>query len=68
MQIKSKTEKKKDKLFTMDPQQISFDMVRAKLKELVMTRGKRGVDRNEQVEMLSYLSTVAKVPFPLLLE
>ena len=61
-QIKSKTEKKKDKLFTMDPQQISFDMVRQKLKELVMTRGKRGVDRNEQVEMLTYLGTVSKGP------
>ena len=62
VQIKSKTEKKKDKFFTMDPQQISFDMVRQKLKDIVMTRGKRGVDRNEQVEMLSYLSTVAKGP------
>ena len=62
MQIKSKGEKKKDKFFTMDPQQISFDMVRQKLKELVMTRGKRGVDRNEQVEMLTYLGTVAKGP------
>ena len=62
MQIKSKTEKKKDKFFTMDPQQITFDMVRQKLKDIVMTRGKRGVDRNEQVEMLSYLASVAKGP------
>lgn len=62
VQIKSKGEKKKDKFFTMDPQQISFDMVRQKLKELVMTRGKRGVDRNEQVEMLTYLGTVSKGP------
>ena len=46
----------------MDPTQISFDMVRQKLKDIVMTRGKRGVDRNEQVEMLSYLATVAKGP------
>lgn len=37
-------------------------MVRQKLKELIMTRGKRGVDRNEQVEMLTYLGTVAKGP------
>ena len=62
MQIKSKTEKKKDKFFTMDPQQITFDMVRQKLKDIVMTRGKRGVDRNEQVEMLTYLASVAKGP------
>ena len=61
-QIKSKTEKKKDKFFTMDPQQITFDMVRQKLKDIVMTRGKRGVDRNEQVEMLTYLASVAKGP------
>ena len=46
----------------MDPQQISFDMVRQKLKDIVMTRGKRGVDRNEQVEMLTYLASVAKGP------
>jgi len=61
-QIKTKGEKKKDKFFTMDPTQISFDMVRQKLKDIVMTRGKRGVDRNEQVEMLTYLATVAKGP------
>ncbi|DBA87382.1 hypothetical protein WJX77_002170 [Trebouxia sp. C0004] len=60
--IKTKGEKKKDKFFTMDPTQISFDMVRQKLKDIVMTRGKRGVDRNEQVEMLTYLATVAKGP------
>lgn len=46
----------------MDPQQITFDMVRQKLKDIVMTRGKRGVDRNEQVEMLTYLASVAKGP------
>ncbi len=62
VQIKTKGEKKKDKFFTMDPTQISFDMVRQKLKDIVMTRGKRGVDRNEQVEMLTYLATVAKGP------
>ncbi len=62
VQIKTKGERKKDKFFTMDPTQISFDMVRQKLKDIVMTRGKRGVDRNEQVEMLTYLATVAKGP------
>ena len=42
--------------------QISYDMVTKKLKEIVMARGKKGVDRNEQVDMLTYLATVAKGP------
>ena len=37
-------------------------MVTKKLKEIVMARGKKGVDRNEQVDMLTYLATVAKGP------
>eukprot|EP00891_Asterochloris_glomerata_P007222 jgi/Astpho2/7222/fgenesh1_pm.00113_%23_10_t len=60
--IRSKTEKKKDKILSMDPTQISYDMVTKKLKEIVMARGKKGVDRNEQVDMLTYLATVAKGP------
>ncbi|KAK9812688.1 hypothetical protein WJX72_002071 [[Myrmecia] bisecta] len=60
--IKSKTEKKKDKLLTMDPTEITYEMVQKKLREIMLSRGKKGVDRSEQVEMLTYLSTVAKGP------
>ncbi|GFH25806.1 eIF3 p110, partial [Haematococcus lacustris] len=52
--------KKKDKIMTMDPKEITYDMVNKKLKEVLMTRGKKGTDKQEQVEMLHYLSTVAK--------
>jgi Eukaryotic translation initiation factor 3 subunit 8 N-terminus len=47
--IKSRQEKKRDKLYTMDPTQITYDMVTKKLREIVTTRGKKGVDRSEQV-------------------
>ncbi len=46
---RSKQEKKKDKLLTMNPQEITYDMVSKKLKEVIMSRGKKGVDRREQV-------------------
>ena len=46
---RSKQEKKKDKLLTMNPQEITYDMVSKKLKEVILSRGKKGVDRREQV-------------------
>ena len=45
----------------MDPGEITYEMVGKKLREIVMLRGKKGVDRQEQVDMLAYLATVAKV-------
>uniref|UniRef100_A0A7S3VP13 Eukaryotic translation initiation factor 3 subunit C n=1 Tax=Dunaliella tertiolecta TaxID=3047 RepID=A0A7S3VP13_DUNTE len=54
--------KKLDKLMTMDPKEITFEMVHKKLMEIVSTRGRRGTDRQEQLEMLQYLVTVAKGP------
>ena len=47
--IKSKTDKKKDKLLTMDPTEITYEMVNKKLREIALARGKKGVDRQEQV-------------------
>jgi translation initiation factor 3 subunit C len=60
--IKSRTEKKRDKILTMDPTQVTYDMLTKKLKEVVMARGKKGVDRQEQVDMLVYLASIAKGP------
>ena len=47
----------------MDPKEITYEMVNKKLQEIVMSRGKKGIDRQDQVEMLSYLATVAKGPY-----
>lgn len=47
--IKSKGDKKKDKLLTMDPTEITYEMVNKKLREIALARGKKGVDRQEQV-------------------
>jgi hypothetical protein len=41
---------------------ITYELVTKKLREIIMSRGRRGTDKQEQVEMLSYLSTVAKGP------
>ena len=51
-----------DKILSMDPTQITYEMVSKKLREIVTSRGKKGIDRNEQVEMLVYLASVAKGP------
>ena len=47
--IKSRGEKKRDKLLTMDPKEITYEMVNKKLREISLARGKKGVDRQEQV-------------------
>ena len=45
--IKSRGEKKRDKLLTMDPKEITYEMVNRKLREISRARGKKGVDRQE---------------------
>ena len=57
-----------DKLLTMDPKEITYEMVNKKLQEIVLSRGKKGIDRQDQVEMLSYLATVAKGPYQKVLD
>eukprot|EP00798_Chlamydomonas_sp_ICE-L_P014783 gene14783-20833_t len=41
--------KKKDKMLTMDPKEITYEMVSKKLREIMLTRGRRGTDKEEQV-------------------
>lgn len=68
--IKSKTDKKKDKLLTMDPTEITYEMVNKKLREIALARGKKGVDRQEQVippqlQITSPSCHGHRFPFPL---
>lgn len=50
--IKSRMEKKKDKLLSMDPNDVTYEMVAKKLREVIGLRGKKGIDRQEQVCLL----------------
>lgn len=53
----------KDKILSMSPAEISYEMVQRKLKEISMARGKATtLDRQDQIEMLSHLATVARGP------
>uniref|UniRef100_A0A061RYI4 Eukaryotic translation initiation factor 3 subunit C n=1 Tax=Tetraselmis sp. GSL018 TaxID=582737 RepID=A0A061RYI4_9CHLO len=60
--IQQRKEKKKDEIMSKKPEEITYVMVRNKLQEINISRGKKGTDRKEQVEMLTYLSTIAKGP------
>ncbi|KAL4433586.1 hypothetical protein ABPG75_000027 [Micractinium tetrahymenae] len=53
----------KDKILSMDPKEITYEMVQKKLQEIAMARGKTTrIDRQEQIEMLTYLAAVTKGP------
>lgn len=43
--------KKKDKILTMDPSEITYEMVNRKMREIIATRGRRGTDKQEQVRL-----------------
>lgn len=43
--------KKRDKLLTMDANEITYEMVAKKLREIVTSRGRKGTDKHEQVGM-----------------
>lgn len=54
--------KKKDTILTMDPKDVTYELVEEKLADILASRGKKGADQNEQVEMLQYMVNVACGP------
>lgn len=53
----------KDKIMTMNPAEITYEMVQKKLQEISLARGKTtSLDRQDQVEMLAHLAAVARGP------
>jgi len=54
-------ERPKDKFLSLTPQEISYEMVQTKLVEVAAARGRAtSLDRQDQVEMLTFLSGVAR--------
>lgn len=54
-------ERPKDKILSIAPQEITYEMVQKKLKEVAAARGRAtSLDRQDQVEMLTFLSGVAR--------
>eukprot|EP00210_Caulerpa_lentillifera_P002282 g2192.t1 len=52
--------KKQDSFRSLDPADVTYAMVTEKLNEIIQTRGKRGTDKHERLEMLQYLVSVSK--------
>jgi translation initiation factor 3 subunit C len=58
--VKSKTEKKKVQFTQMDPKDITYGMIMEKSQELIMARGRKGTDKNEQAKTMEFMVEVSK--------
>ena len=58
--VKSKSEKKKVQFMQMDPKDITYGLIMKKSQELIMMRGRKGTDKNEQVKTMEFMVRVSK--------
>jgi len=49
-------------IMSIPREDVTFEMIDEKLKDVIMARGKKGVDRTRAVEELQYIVTLAKCP------
>ena len=59
---KGQAEKRELDVMKAPKEQVTYEMVENKLKDIISSRGKKGTDRHENVEHLAYIATVAKCP------
>jgi len=55
-------EKSMQDIMNIPKEDVTFEMIDSKLKDIAMSRGKKGVDRTRVVEQLRYISTLSKCP------
>lgn len=59
---KPKVERQRERVMSLKEDEVSAETVDKKLREALLSRGRKGTDRQEMVEQLSHLATIAKNP------
>jgi len=49
-------------IMSMAKEDVTFEMIDSKLRDITSSRGKKGVDRSQAVDQLAYLSSISKCP------
>lgn len=60
--LRNRADKKKEREFNVAPEEITWEMVDKKMREICMARGKKGVDKQEQVCPRSFPPAPAPAP------
>lgn len=61
-QQRPRAERQRDQVMSLSQDDVTAETVDKKLRETLLSRGRKGTDRQEMVERLAYLSTLAKSP------